>query len=272
MFARLEDAIPTPVTRMFVRIAHGCMALARGDHARAVEAFATAGEAAKAGGSENRVSRWRLGAALAASALGRGQEAVALADEQVTVDRVWGAPGGRGEALRVRAVVGDPAEARDRLAEAVRILHGSSRRLELGRALVDWGIAMRRAGNRIESRTLLREGLDIAAQCGARTLAERARAELVVAGARPRRDRITGRDALTPTEQRIAQLASEGYTNRVIAQMLFVTPKTVEVRLTSVYRKLEIPGRELLAAALTAPAPENIPPKTVGGPPYSAGG
>jgi DNA-binding CsgD family transcriptional regulator len=86
--------------------------------------------------------------------------------------------------------------------------------------------------------------------CGAGPLADRARSELHVAGARRRRDRITGRDALTPTEQRIAGLAAGGDTNREIAQALFVTPKTVELHLTNVYRKLDITGRAQLAQAL----------------------
>jgi len=39
-------------------------------------------------------------------------------------------------------------------------------------------------------------------------------------------------------------------TNRDIAQSLFVTPKTVEVHLSSAYRKLDIGSRTQLAAVL----------------------
>ena len=53
-------------------------------------------------------------------------------------------------------------------------------------------------------------------------------------------------------------MAAEGSTNRQIAQDLFVTTKTVEVHLSSVYRKLDIPSRARLADALAgAPAEEN---------------
>jgi DNA-binding NarL/FixJ family response regulator len=45
-------------------------------------------------------------------------------------------------------------------------------------------------------------------------------------------------------------MASEGPTNREIAQALFVTQRTVEVHLTSIYRKLGITSRSQLAAAL----------------------
>lgn len=61
---------------------------------------------------------------------------------------------------------------------------------------------------------------------------------------------MRGRDALTPSELRVAQLASGGQTNRQIAQVLFVTQRTVENHLTSAYAKLGISSRPQLAAAL----------------------
>jgi len=48
----------------------------------------------------------------------------------------------------------------------------------------------------------------------------------------------------------VAELAAGGQSNRDIAQTLYVTPKTVEVHLTSVYRKLGIARRSELSAAL----------------------
>ena len=50
-------------------------------------------------------------------------------------------------------------------------------------------------------------------------------------------------ESLTPSERRIADLAAEGESNRDIARALYVTPKTVEVHLTSIYRKLGIRKR-----------------------------
>jgi DNA-binding NarL/FixJ family response regulator len=52
--------------------------------------------------------------------------------------------------------------------------------------------------------------------------------------------------------RRVADLAAQGASNRQIAQALFVTTKTVEVHLTSVYRKLDIGSRVQLAGALAA--------------------
>jgi len=50
---------------------------------------------------------------------------------------------------------------------------------------------------------------------------------------------------------RVARLARDGLTNREIAQALFVTEKTIEVHLTSSYRKLGIGSRSQLARMLS---------------------
>jgi DNA-binding NarL/FixJ family response regulator len=88
------------------------------------------------------------------------------------------------------------------------------------------------------------------------TLAARAREELTVAGARPRRDALRGRDALTSSELRVARMAAGGATNRQIAEALFITLRTVETHLTSSYAKLGIASRRELATALDAHALE----------------
>ena len=131
------------------------------------------------------------------------------------------------------------------------MLRGSTARLELARALLDLGAAHRRAGARGTARDLLRESLDLAHGLGGNALASRARDELVAAGGRPRRDAIRGRDSLTPSELRVAELAAAGRTNRQIAQALFVTQRTVENHLTSTYAKLGITARPELGAALS---------------------
>ena len=66
----------------------------------------------------------------------------------------------------------------------------------------------------------------------------------------PRREALSGPEPLTPSQRRVAELAAEGRSNRDIAQPLYVTPKTVEVHLTSIYRKLGISTRATLPRAL----------------------
>jgi DNA-binding NarL/FixJ family response regulator len=100
------------------------------------------------------------------------------------------------------------------------------------------------------AREPLAEALDLAARCGARPLAARAREELRAAGARPRREWRTGLEALTPSELRVVRLVAEGRTNREIAHELYVTLKTVEGHLSRAYTKLDISGRGQLSKIL----------------------
>ena len=85
-------------------------------------------------------------------------------------------------------------------------------------------------------------------------LVEKAHAELVASGARPRRSFVE-RDALTPSEQRVAEMAAGGMSNRDIAQALFVTEKTVETHLGRAYLKLGVRSRRQLPEALGVTAP-----------------
>jgi DNA-binding NarL/FixJ family response regulator len=73
---------------------------------------------------------------------------------------------------------------------------------------------------------------------------------------------LSGVDALTPSERRVAALAAEGLSNREIAQALFVTLRTVEMHLSNVFRKLDIASRTQLPAAL-ASAPDDSVAATV---------
>jgi DNA-binding CsgD family transcriptional regulator len=129
-------------------------------------------------------------------------------------------------------------------------LERSPARLELARALVSLGEALRRAGHRAESREPLRKGYELARQCGASALAETARTELRASGVRLRRDALSGAESLTASERRIAEMAADGASNPEIAQALFLTVKTVESHLTHAYRKLDVTRRSQLAEAL----------------------
>jgi DNA-binding NarL/FixJ family response regulator len=54
---------------------------------------------------------------------------------------------------------------------------------------------------------------------------------------------------LTLSERRVATLAAKGYRNREIAERLLVSVGTVERHLSTVYKKLSVPGREWLVVA-----------------------
>jgi ATP/maltotriose-dependent transcriptional regulator MalT len=192
---------------------------------------------------------WRAQAALVHAAFGALADGIRLAEEEAQLAAAVGARLALATALRA---LGQLRRGRglDDLREAVNLLRSSEDRLEYVRSLIDYGSALRRAGQRASSRDPLREALDLAAAGGCAALARRAREELAASGARPRRDELRGRDALTASERRVALLASEGHTNRDIAQALFVSLRTVETHLTHAYQKLDVRSREDLPAAL----------------------
>jgi tetratricopeptide (TPR) repeat protein len=144
---------------------------------------------------------WRTEAALIHAALGNAPEASRLADEQLELARAFGLPRTLGISLRTAGLVEGGERGIELLRDAVRTLERSQSPLELARARTDYGAALRRAGRRVQARAELERALDLAHHCGARRIADRARAELIAAGAKPRRDAITGRDALTASER-----------------------------------------------------------------------
>ncbi len=228
--------------------------LLRGDLAGGVEELFVAGRHFQAvGGNNPAFLAWRSQAALALLQLGEQDEARRLAAEELELARTWGAPRALGAALRAAGLVKGGKEGLTLLEDAVEVLAASPARLEHAKARTELGAALRRANDRAEAREQLRRGLELATVCGAAPLAARAETELLATGARPRRISLTGVASLTPSERRVAELAAEGPTNREIAQALFVTPRTVEVHLTSSYRKLGISSRSQLTAALGEP-------------------
>lgn len=205
---------------------------------------------------------WRSQLAIVRHMLGDSGEARRLAAEDIAGARAFGAPRALGLALIAAGTVEERDPATIALREAVEVLAPSPARLEHARALVALGSLLRRSRRRDEAISALRDGLDVAASCGAIALADAARAELKVAGVRPRRERIHGPDSLTEGEKRVAHLAAEGATNAEIAQKLFLSLRTVETHLTSIYRKLDIKGRPQLAQALDASG-DGVPARPV---------
>ncbi|MGO9955658.1 MAG: helix-turn-helix transcriptional regulator [Solirubrobacteraceae bacterium] len=193
---------------------------------------------------------WRADAAQLAAGLGEHDRARELLADTVSRARAFGARHALGIALRASGLIegGDPGL--EFLAEAVAVLDGAGFDLKLARTLTEQGAALRRAGRRRDALEQLRRGLDLAARCGALALSGRAREELLAAGARPRRERSWGPDALTASELRVARMAGRGMTNPQIAQALFITRKTVAVHLTRIYQKLDIQSRDQLARTL----------------------
>lgn len=183
-------------------------------------------------------------------ALGDRAAAEAIVAQALRLARRWDTPGALGQVFHAQARIATPGEQVELLRSAVEQLGRSPARLEDARARIALGGALRRQGHRVDSREPLREGYEMARRCGADGLAEAARTELRASGIQLRREAITGADALTPSERRIADMAAAGRSNAEIAQELFLTVKTIEMHLTHAYRKLDIRGRPELARAL----------------------
>jgi DNA-binding CsgD family transcriptional regulator len=234
-----------------IPIARGRLQLEHGHVDTALVEFATARATCAAMGRRLQIPMdWRTWTIEALVQAGRRDEARDVAAEHVTVAEAWGATWPLGVALRGAGLAEGGSEGIEMMQRAVAILGPTPARLELARALVSLGAALRRHGSVIDARRTLTQAMDLAHRCGATGLAERARDELRLSGSRPRRYVLRGVGSLTPAERRVAELAADGRTNREVAQALFVTPKAVEYHLANAYRKLEIASRRELSTAL----------------------
>jgi DNA-binding CsgD family transcriptional regulator len=248
---QFASELPALLAFELLRVARGRLRVAAGDVEQGVEELLSVGETAAAGGFGTGVCPWRARAAVGLRELGRNEEARALAEQELSLARATRS--GWGEAIALQALaVAAPENGSDLLRDAIELSERCGFALERARALVLLGAAERRRGQRRAAADLLGEGLDAAATCGALAVEERARAELVAIGLAPRRRQLSGVDALTPAERRVAELAVSGMSNREIAQALFVSLRTVETHLTHCYQKLGIESRAQLGPPLQA--------------------
>jgi DNA-binding CsgD family transcriptional regulator len=231
----------------------GQLRLACGDAAAALRDFRALRRLQTISGLDNPMLASRACQALAYLQLGQRNAAGTLAEEELQRARRWNTPSALAFALRTAGLIEGGARGIELLKESVASVEQSPAAYERARSLTELGAALRRDGQRRTALQQLRAGLDLADRCGASRLARRARDELVALGARPRRAAVSGRDALTPSERRVAQLAADGLSNRDIAQTLFVTLRTVEGHLTHTYMKLDITSRQQLAHAMVTP-------------------
>jgi DNA-binding CsgD family transcriptional regulator len=114
-------------------------------------------------------------------------------------------------------------------------------RLDLGLALADAG-----DGRAVEE---LERAATVANELGAATVEELAGRALRSLGVRTWR-RATAGEPLTEREREVARLVAEGATNREIAELLFLSPKTVERHLSNTFKKVGVRNRAELASRL----------------------
>jgi DNA-binding CsgD family transcriptional regulator len=195
------------------------------------------------------LAEWRADAASALIAMGKVQDANELIGEHLS-QLGYRPSRGRGIALRLLAATSDLQTRLPVLREAVQILGNCGDRLEQTYARADLKAA---------EYALWQQ--DAGELPGVAVVEEEDSGPLLPAGAglwdddlleqvagRPDGSMVAG---LTHAEQRVAILAAVGWTNRQIADNLFITVSTVEQHLTKVYRKLRIRGRPNLPEALS---------------------
>ena len=112
---------------------------------------------------------------------------------------------------------------------------------ERARTLLCLGEVQRRAGRRRDARATLEQASATFDALGARIWHAATETELRRIGGR----RETG-DTLTPAERRVADLVARGETNKQVAAALYLSSKTVEAHLRSIFRKLGVHTRSEL--------------------------
>ena len=250
-----QEGWPAGVGTVLIPAARGRLRLAQGRPAEALADFEACAAmfSPEVWGTEMRDVGYlhaRSGAARALLRLGERERAREVARAELADVRAFGSPRALGIASRIAGLAQGGERGLELLTESAAVLRNSPALLERAHSLAALGAALRRAGRRSAAREPLAEALDLAARCGARPLAAGVREELKATGARPRREWRTGVEALTPSELRVVRLASEGHSNREIAQELYVTLKTVEGHLSRAYTKLGIERRGQLPRAL----------------------
>ncbi|MGW4568280.1 LuxR C-terminal-related transcriptional regulator, partial [Streptomyces sp. NPDC004561] len=233
--------------------ARGVLRAASGDPTGALHDFLECGRRQSAREVVSPVvTPWRTAAAECRLALGLPREALALAEEELRLARVWNTPRTVARALRVLGTATGGHRGLDLTEEAVRLLRDGPPGTgpDLAAALIAYGRRLASGGDRARARELLREAADLAERLGARRLRTRAADALRATGARRTATPRTGSAALTTSERRIAELAAQGRTNTEITELLHLARRTVETHLTSTYKKLGIRRRSELTATL----------------------
>jgi DNA-binding CsgD family transcriptional regulator len=170
----------------------------------------------------------------------------------IRLDRAWMlAVGGRCRGMLL-AALGDLAGAASAAETAMQQHDRVPMPFERARTLLLLGQLQRRQRKKETSVTTIREALAVFEKLGTPIWADRARAELDRSSVGRKRGA-----GLTPSEQRVAELAASGMTTRDVAATLFMSPKTVEANLGRIYRKLGIRSRVELGQHLRSP---DMPP------------
>ena len=229
-----------------VRLSKAYLAFSEGD---AEEEFEQLRAAFRADGRacHQRVSYRALGdLAAAAVRQGRATELTPILDQAREL-LVGAGPRNVARLARADALLEQDAERADALFRAAIEPPAENWPFELALTRLDYGAALRRQRRIAEARTQLQASYDVFQRLGASPWADRARTELRATGLREGRvDAVEGWTRLTSQEREVVRLAAAGRSNREIAALLYVSPRTVGVHLYRAFPKLGVTSRSQL--------------------------
>ncbi len=134
--------------------------------------------------------------------------------------------------------------------EALAVPDADEWPFELARVRLIYGERLRRAAAITESRVYLGSALETFEWLGAGPWIDRATKELRATATSKSRSDTSDRDALTPQELEIAELAAGGLSNKEIGAQLSLSHRTVGAHLYHIFPKLGITSRAALRDAL----------------------
>jgi len=149
---------------------------------------------------------------------------------------------------RARGILAGPGEAEAHFDKALSDPAGDQWPFERAQLRLDYAEWLRRCRRINDAKPVLTQALETFRRLGARSWTQRTQAELRASGvtvtaAPADRDAL---EALTPQQRQIVRLASEGLTNREIADRLFLSPRTVSSHLYRSFPKLGVADRHQL--------------------------
>jgi DNA-binding CsgD family transcriptional regulator/tetratricopeptide (TPR) repeat protein len=178
-------------------------------------------------------------------ALGDLEGAALLTEELEERGRSLGRPLALATSARCRGLIaaarGDEAGASSAFALALEHHAAVAQPFELGRTYLSLGRFQRRMKRRRDAGDSLRSALSIFDELGALLWSDMTSGELLRTG-----NTAAPPGELTPSERKVAELVIQGFTNREVAGILFISVKTVEASLSRIYDKLGVANRREL--------------------------
>jgi DNA-binding CsgD family transcriptional regulator len=211
------------------------------------------------GGREPSMLQYESDLIEALARLGRRDEAERALEKLEGDAELTGRSWAHAVAARARGMMADDDSYAEHFERALAWHASSPQPFPEARTKLAYGERLRRAGERVAAREQLSAAAEAFERVNAAPWAQRAQNELRGTGQTLRRASMPESDSLTPSELQVALRVAEGLTNREVAAAIFISPKTVEHHLSSIYRKLGIRSRTELARRIAASDPAAAP-------------